>query len=113
MNERKNKGDAVDQPRRLVLKGLAGAMGAAAVGVPILSGMSFSAVAQGAKAPIGNYPAGVSGNTVVAGLTVDLTGPYSAQGEEERNGYELAAEQLNSGAAQIRRIVPGILAHPY
>ena len=106
MNERKNDDDTVEQPsRRLVLKGLAGAVGAAAVGVPILSGMSFSALAQ-SRSPVGNYPAGVSGNTVFAGLTVDLTGPYSAQGEEEKNGYELAAEQLNSGAAEIRRISP-------
>jgi ABC-type branched-subunit amino acid transport system substrate-binding protein len=98
--------DRIELPsRRLMLKGLAGAMGAAALGVPILSGLPFSARAADHPA-LGNYPAGVKGDSVFVGLTVDLTGPYSAQGEEERNGYLLAVEQLNTGAPQIRKLSP-------
>src|SRR5690606_37846131 len=36
----------------------------------------------------------------------DLTGPYSAQGAEQKNGYELAAEQLNAGAEEVKKISP-------
>lgn len=106
MKDSKHNGEGVEQPsRRLLMKGLAGAVGAAALGVPILSGIPGSAWAAD-KPPLGNFPAGVKGDTVFVGLTVDLTGPYSAQGEEERNGYELAVEQLNNGAAEIRKISP-------
>ncbi|HEU0277162.1 MAG TPA: substrate-binding protein [Rhodanobacteraceae bacterium] len=115
MSDSKHIGDGVDQAdsvdgieqptRRLMLKGLAGAMGAAALGVPILSGLPFSARAAEHPA-LGNYPAGVKGDTVFVGQTVDLTGPYSAQGAEERMGYELAIEQLNAGAPGIKGLSP-------
>lgn len=105
MNDNENHGDSIDRPsRRLVLKGLAGAVGAAALGIPVLSGVPTAAFAQ--TKTLGNYPTGVKGDSVFLGLTVDLTGPYSAQGDEERNGYELAAEQLNAGAPEIRRLSP-------
>ncbi len=58
------------------------------------------------KSPIGNYPKGVAGDTVFVGLTLDLTGPYSAEGADERMGYELAIEQINAGAEAIRKISP-------
>ncbi|MGN6389560.1 MAG: ABC transporter substrate-binding protein [Burkholderiaceae bacterium] len=56
--------------------------------------------------PLANYPAGVSGDTVFVGLTVDLTGPYSAEGADERSGYELAIEQLNAGDPNVKKISP-------
>ena len=81
--------------RRSVLKiGL----GAAAAGT-LLPAAALAAD----KPPIGNYPAGVSGDSVFVGLTLDLTGPYSAEGADEQKGYELAIEQLNAGAEQIKK----------
>ncbi|HLR78226.1 MAG TPA: ABC transporter substrate-binding protein, partial [Burkholderiaceae bacterium] len=56
--------------------------------------------------PLGNFPAGVSGDTVVAGLTLDLTGPYSAEGAGQRRGFELAAEMLNNGDERVRKVSP-------
>ena len=35
-------------------------------------------------APLGTYPAGVAGETAFVGVTVPLTGPYAAAGEEDR-----------------------------
>src|SRR5690554_386220 len=55
---------------------------------------------------LGNYPAGVSGDTVVAGLTLDLTGPYSAEGAGQKRGFELAAEMINNGDPRIKKISP-------
>lgn len=88
--------------RRSVLKmGVAGAAGGVlAAGVP---GMAHAA---DDKKPIGNYPAGVSGDTVFIGLPLDLTGPYSAEGADERKGYELAVEQINAGAEEMKKISP-------
>jgi len=45
--------------------------------------------------PLGNYP--VEGETVTYGFTVPLSGPYSLLGEDQRQGYELAVDHLNSG----------------
>src|SRR5690606_4142808 len=56
--------------------------------------------------PLGNFPAGVSGDTVVAGLTLDLTGPYSAEGAGQRRGFELAAELINNGDSRIKKVSP-------
>src|SRR5690554_6154024 len=66
-----------------------------------------SAWAQQKEYPaLGNYPAGVSGDTVVAGLTLDLTGPYSAEGAGQRRGFELAAEMLNKGDPRVKKVSP-------
>ena len=86
--------------RRSLLK-----IGLGAAGASALPGVSLAAPA-GDKPPIGNYPKGVEGDSVFVGLTLDLTGPYSAEGADEQKGYELAIEQLNSGAEQIRKISP-------
>ena len=86
--------------RRSLLK-----IGLGAAGASALPGVSLAAPA-GDKPPIGNYPKGVEGDSVFVGLTLDLTGPYSAEGADEQKGYELAIEQLNSGAQQIRKISP-------
>ncbi|GAB2898380.1 substrate-binding protein [Paralcaligenes sp. KSB-10] len=86
--------------RRTMLKmGLGAAGGALIAGAPGL-------VLAADKAPVGNYPAGVSGDSVFVGLTLDLTGPYSAEGADEQKGYELAIEQLNAGAPEIQKISP-------
>jgi ABC-type branched-subunit amino acid transport system substrate-binding protein len=92
------EGAAVGMDRRSVLKM---GVGAAAAGA-LLPGTVLAAD----KPPIGNYPAGVSGDSVFVGLTLDLTGPYSAEGADEQKGYELAIEQLNAGAPEIRKISP-------
>lgn len=87
--------------RRSLLKMGAGAAGAAML--PAVPGMALAADKYPA---LGNYPAGVSGDSVFVGLTLDLTGPYSAEGADEQKGYELAIEQLNAGAAEIKKISP-------
>ncbi|KAA0911842.1 substrate-binding protein [Pusillimonas sp. ANT_WB101] len=88
--------------RRAMLKlGAAGAAGSLLPGVP---GMALAADQE--KKPIGNFPGGVEGDTVYIGLTLDITGPYSAQGADQQKGYELAVEQLNAGAEQVKKISP-------
>jgi len=95
-----NQSADIDQGRRSLLQTGLGVAGATA-----LSAASLPALAED-KPPIGNYPKGVAGDTVFVGLTLDLTGPYSAEGKDERMGYELAIEQLNAGAEEIRKISP-------
>ncbi len=81
--------------------------GAAAGGMLLPAVYGGSALAQDKKYPkLGNYPAGVEGDSVFAGLTLDLTGPYSAEGADQRRGFELAAELINKGDARIRKISP-------
>ena len=89
--------------RRSFLKTSAGiAGGLAATGL-----YSSAALAQKKDYPaLGNYPAGVAGDTVVAGLTLDLTGPYSAEGAGQRRGFELAAELINNGDPRIKKVSP-------
>ncbi|MBF6617828.1 substrate-binding protein [Pollutimonas thiosulfatoxidans] len=100
MEDKKSIKQGVD--RRSMLK--LGAAGAA--GSMLLPGMSGVAVAAEEKKPVGNYPAGVEGDTVFIGLTLDITGPYSAQGADQQKGYELAVEQLNAGAEEVKKISP-------
>ncbi|HXP30768.1 MAG TPA: substrate-binding protein [Stellaceae bacterium] len=50
---------------------------------------------------IGNYPAGVQGDTVFIGVTSPLTGPYSADGADLLKGYQLAFEHLNGGGGVV------------
>lgn len=89
--------------RRNFLKTSAGV-----AGTVLASGAySSAAFAQKKDYPkLGNYPDGVSGDTVVAGLTLDLTGPYSAEGAGQRRGFELAAELINKGDPRIKKISP-------
>ena len=56
-----------------------------------------------AEETIGNFPAGVSGPSVFVGLTVPLTGPYSAEGDDMQRGYKLGIEHLNSGGGLGRQ----------
>lgn len=46
---------------------------------------------------LGNFPAGVEGSSVFVGVSVPLTGAFSAEGKDEQLGFELAFEHLNSG----------------
>lgn len=95
----KNQGRGVN--RRSVLK-----IGAGAAGGMLLPAVPGVALAAEEKKPVGNFPAGTQGDTVFIGLTLDITGPYSAQGADQQKGYELAVEQLNAGAPEMKKISP-------
>ncbi len=87
--------------RRQFIKagGAATAASAAGLLVPGLFLPSRSSWAAESYPALGNYPAGVQGDSVLIGVTVPLTGPYSASGEDEKRGYELAISQINGGDA--------------
>ena len=55
-------------------------------------------------APLGTYPAGVAGETAFVGVTVPLTGPYAAAGDDILHGYELAFDHLNHGGGLVDTI---------
>lgn len=102
MNKQKTRrAQTTDQRRRSLLK-----LGAGTSGGLLLPAASRLAFAADEQKPVGNFPAGVAGDTVFVGLTLDLTGPYSAEGADERKGYELAIEQINAGADQMKKISP-------
>ncbi|MFN2461388.1 MAG: substrate-binding protein [Candidatus Velthaea sp.] len=75
--------------------GAAGALAAAGSGVPL---------AFGAEPVIGNYPEGTTGKSVFVGLCCPLTGSYSADGEDQRKGFELAIEDLNNNTGVMAAI---------
>jgi branched-chain amino acid transport system substrate-binding protein len=81
--------------RRCVLRGAA-----AAGALPLLAPLRGVA----AEETIGNYPAGVQGDSVFVGVTTPLTGPYSADGEDHLKGYQLAIEHLNGGGGLVGKI---------
>jgi branched-chain amino acid transport system substrate-binding protein len=93
-----------DMRRRQVLK--AGALLGAGIAAPSLlfPESAFAAV----PAPLGTWPAGVTGDTVSIGAAVPRTGPYAVQGEDELKGMELAVEHINEGHALIRKIAPKV-----
>jgi len=69
---------------------------AAASGLGLLPGAMRDARAQSFP-PLGNFPAGTEGNSVFVGVSVPLTGAFSAEGKDQQLGFELAFEHLNSG----------------
>src|SRR3546814_16021555 len=89
--------------RRSLLKTSAGVAGGLAL--PGVYG-SVAHAQQKDYPELGNYPEGVAGDSVVAGLTLDLTGPYSAEGAGQKRGFELAAEMINSGDARVKKVSP-------
>src|SRR5699024_6857951 len=98
---RNKKGAGV--PRRSFLKTSAGVAG----GLMLPAAYHRAAVAKDDDyPPLGNFPAGVDGDTVIAGLTLDLTGPYSAEGAGQKRGFELAAEMINNGDERLKKISP-------
>jgi len=78
------------------------ALGAAA-GASFAGSAGRDALAQSYPA-IGTFPEGIKGDSVFVGLVADLTGPYSADGEDQRKGFELAIEQLNNGTGVMAKI---------
>lgn len=69
---------------------------AAASGLGLLPGAMRDARAQSFP-PLGNFPAGTEGSSVFVGVSVPLTGAFSAEGKDQQLGFELAFEHLNSG----------------
>ncbi|HET8608611.1 MAG TPA: ABC transporter substrate-binding protein [Burkholderiales bacterium] len=64
----------------------------------LFPGLIRPALAAEKYPPLGNFPAGVSGDTVFVGLSIPQTGSYSAEGKDHLRGYQLAIEHINSGA---------------
>jgi len=56
---------------------------------------------------MGTYPAGVQGKTAFAAGIFPLTGPYASLGDDERNGFELAVDNLNNGS-KVTEAVPSL-----
>ncbi|HUB16385.1 MAG TPA: substrate-binding protein [Acetobacteraceae bacterium] len=54
-------------------------------------------------AAIGTWPRGVSGDTAFIGITTPLTGPYSADGTDEKLGYDLVIAEINAGGPMARK----------
>jgi len=79
---------------------LASSLGVAAGAATGGLGLPLLADAQ----TIGNFPAGASGSSIFIGLCCPLTGSYSADGEDQRKGYELAIEDLNNGTGVMAKI---------
>ena len=50
-----------------------------------------------APATIGTFPEGVGADSVFVGITVPITGAYSADGQDLQRGYELALGLINAG----------------
>ena len=50
-----------------------------------------------APATIGTFPDGVGADSVFVGITVPITGAYSADGQDLQRGYELALGLINAG----------------
>jgi ABC-type branched-subunit amino acid transport system substrate-binding protein len=89
--------------RRKLLQAGAGLAG----GAMLPSGLSYPAFAVGAdQPPIGTWPDGSSGNSVVISIAVPRTGTYAVQGEDELKGWQLAIEHINSGHELIKKISP-------
>lgn len=89
-----------DLSRRTLLRTGSGLLG----GAMLSAGRTRSALA--APAPLGTWPAGVSGSTVFVGICLPRTGTYAVPGEDELKGFELAIEHINAGNELIRKISP-------
>lgn len=76
--------------RRRVVQGGLGLAASVALGTPLSAAETYPR--------LGTYPDGVSGSTAFIGITTPLTGPYSADGQDEQLGYELAIGLINAGS---------------
>lgn len=99
--ETPSRGHSLFTRREAVALGGAGLLGGALAGVP-----SLGEAAE--EAPIGTWPAGVSGDTAFIGLDPPRTGPYGVPGEDELKGFLLAIEHVNEGNELIRQMAPKI-----
>src|SRR5579875_4222429 len=99
MTERKNESPPNGALSRRSLITAGAGLAATTLGIP--------AWAAG-EAPIGTWPDGSNGSTVFVGAAYPLTGPYAVQGEDERKGFALAVEHMNSGDPLIKKIAPKI-----
>ncbi|HET7804903.1 MAG TPA: substrate-binding protein [Pseudolabrys sp.] len=88
--------------RRSLLQASAGLAG----GALLPQAFTLPAFAVGEQPPIGTWPAGSSGNSVMISIAVPRTGTYAVQGEDELKGWQLAVEHINSGHELIRKISP-------
>jgi branched-chain amino acid transport system substrate-binding protein len=80
--------------------------GLGAAGGIALPSMVMSSAFAADRAPVGTWPAGVSGDSVFIGISVPRTGTYALQGEDELKGYQLAIEHINEGHPLIKAISP-------
>jgi ABC-type branched-subunit amino acid transport system substrate-binding protein len=64
-----------------------------------MAGLGMRRAAAAEVATIGNFPAGVAGDSVFVGISTPLTGSYSADGEDLQLGYEMAIAEINEGHA--------------
>ena len=97
------QGMSTSVSRRTLLRGGAGLIG----GTMLSGGMTRPAMAVG-QAPIGTWPAGSQGDTVIIGAAVPRTGTYAVQGEDELKGMQLAVEHINEGNELIKKIAPKV-----
>jgi ABC-type branched-subunit amino acid transport system substrate-binding protein len=73
-------------------------LGVGALGInTLLPPFISSAHAQTPPATIGTFPAGVGADSVFIGITVPITGAYSADGQDLQRGYQLALDLINAG----------------
>ena len=83
--------------------------GSGAVGATLLASFGGIQWAYAADQPaMGTWPAGSQGDTVYIGAAVPLTGPYANAGEDERKGWELAVEHINTNHELMKKIAPKI-----
>lgn len=77
--------------RRSFMKAASGLLGGGLAGA--LPGIALAAD----EPPLGTWPKGSQGDTVFVGLGAPLTGAFSPDGVDLKQGYELALEQINNG----------------
>ena len=82
--------------RRRVLQGAAAAAGT----LPLIHVPGVFA----AEEAVGNWPEGAKGSSIFVGVSTPLTGPYSADGQDNLKGYQLAFEHLNEGAGLVPHV---------
>jgi ABC-type branched-subunit amino acid transport system substrate-binding protein len=99
---RNNQGKPPSNPNR---RAFIGAGLGVAGGLALPAGFAARAFAA-EHPPIGTWPAGSSGKSVVISIAVPRTGAYAVQGEDELKGWQLAIEHINSGHELIKKISP-------
>ena len=76
-------------------------LGLGAAGALLIPGLHPARAAS--QPPLGTWPAGVQGDSVMIGITTPLTGPYSADGTDAKLGYELAIGEINAGTPTAQK----------